>query len=353
MGEGTIIVNIGLLRSIHNQYELAFILAHEIAHYEENHVRLRLVKLLDGILSKKAQNEIKSISQGDGLSLEALELLQNWAYEGGRFSRDVEIEADRLGLDYYRNAGYPDSQTIETLNMLDSAEYSIAVQGAKLLEPLHNSKYPFKQHWLKPRLSICSKRSSQALIFRSDSISTHPEFQQRIANLISVIDTASSTGEKVEMEPLIPWVHIVAEFETVEGAFKTRRFDRSMYHALKLIPTYPQNSYLVTMISKVFVTLIQADKDNLFQYYLTQYTASYGEDLRMVNNLLHNLRTNEMGELAYHFLNNQSNFNPQIPEHYYLLWQLGKFTDRKDLQVKVKDAYRSKFPDGEHYNKMK
>ena len=78
---GVILINMGLLAQVTNEAELAFIIAHEIAHYSEHHGTLKQ----------------KDMSKNTDFVTEYLETHQ--------YSRDQEFAADRLGLtQYFKNS---------------------------------------------------------------------------------------------------------------------------------------------------------------------------------------------------------------------------------------------------------
>ncbi len=60
-----------------------------------------------------------------------------------------------------------------------------------------------------------------------------------------------------------------------------------------------------------------------------------------------------MGEVAFHFLNNQSHFNPEKEEHYYLLWKICSLTIRNQVKKRIKETYKTKFPGGRYYSFMR
>lgn len=72
----------------------------------------------------------------------------------------------------------------------------------------------------------------------------------------------------------------------------------------------------------------------------------------MVNEFLHNIKAEEMAELAYYFLNSPKNFDVDNQEHYYILWRICNITNRKDDRKAIRAKYVDRFPDGEYKNEM-
>jgi Zn-dependent protease with chaperone function len=113
MGNGTIWVNTGLLNDTSDD-ELAVVLGHELAHYTHEHTRrsinddmrrqlavLGVNAAVSARSSRAAQDTIATVSK---LSLLA------W---GSGYSRNLEDQADRVGLRYAYEAGFDVERAIE------------------------------------------------------------------------------------------------------------------------------------------------------------------------------------------------------------------------------------------------
>lgn len=116
--QGYIFVTTGLLSHIHNESELAFVLAHEIAHFTQNH-NLESAKLRNRLMDENKdadfEERVKTIYQ---------------------YSRENEMEADVLGMKMYLDAGYGFDFGLDALAMLDHAdEHFVNIQtSAKWFE---------------------------------------------------------------------------------------------------------------------------------------------------------------------------------------------------------------------------
>ncbi len=103
---GPLYVYTGLLKYAENEAELASVLGHEVAHVAARHSAEQITKeygfaLLSGIILGENPAAAASLASNIAGSLGML-----------KFSRNDEIEADRLGLRYMFEAGYhPDAMT--------------------------------------------------------------------------------------------------------------------------------------------------------------------------------------------------------------------------------------------------
>ena len=101
--DGTVLVNTGLLGAVQNESELAFVLSHEIAHVlqahqwrEANDTRAKKVMIIVGAVAASAFVRDLGLFLGE-LGLEAVV---------NGYSRRIENQADRLGLQNIVDQGY-------------------------------------------------------------------------------------------------------------------------------------------------------------------------------------------------------------------------------------------------------
>ncbi|WP_009546034.1 M48 family metallopeptidase [Crocosphaera subtropica] len=93
---GFVYVNTGLIAAAENEAELASVVGHEIAHITERHSikQMRNVAISQGLMSAAGLNENDIVNLGVQLAVN----LPN--------SREAELEADQVGLQNLRQAGY-------------------------------------------------------------------------------------------------------------------------------------------------------------------------------------------------------------------------------------------------------
>ena len=349
-GEGTFLITIGLLRKIENKAQLAFTLAHELAHYELGHVKQKVIQLTEKKNQKIVDKEVDRIINGT-VTTEGLEKLRSLTYTKNRFSRELELAADSLGFVFYKKAGYNVSESVKLIDQLNFSNYSKYNLGEKLFFPFHFRKFPFQQNWLNDRLGIYNKETKKYLLFHSDSIQSHPDFELRKTKLKAYLGSDSVVDS--DYDAMTKLVIKSAELEAIESAFFLEKLDLAMFLALEIKPVYPQNQFINTKIVQILLALYEAHENRELDYYVPNFTSSYHEDLRKVNNFLHNTSKNELMEMAFHFMNQKTNFNQNNQEHYYLLWEVAGKGKKISFQEKIRKAYLSKFPEGIYKNDMK
>jgi len=104
--QGIIVVNMGLLAKLHNEAELAFVLAHEVIHFREKHS-----------INKYVENE--NINKGKGIYRKAS--LDDKLLARSNYSQETESEADLAGLKLFLNSDYDINSVKGVFQVLDYA----------------------------------------------------------------------------------------------------------------------------------------------------------------------------------------------------------------------------------------
>lgn len=102
--DGSVFINTGLLRRLDNEAQLAVILGHEIAHITNEHIRRRYEtaqkqSLAAGLIGAAAGTVL---GQQSGILVARI----GYGLMSNKFSRELEDQADRVGLYYAYQAGY-------------------------------------------------------------------------------------------------------------------------------------------------------------------------------------------------------------------------------------------------------
>ncbi len=148
---GFIYVNRGLIDFVHNDDELASVLAHEIAHVVAKHSIKRLQAAMGfnflTILAAATGNSGAAMSS----DIVAVSMLS-------AYSREDESLADKLGARYMREAGFDPSAFVSFLERLNEKKYS---------EPLRPAGFYARTHpYISERIGIIKQEMGQQLDFK-------------------------------------------------------------------------------------------------------------------------------------------------------------------------------------------
>src|SRR6185436_15879189 len=105
--QGAIFVTVGLLTRLHNESELAYVLAHEVIHYKRHHV---LIGYKEGV---KAQQGVGQYEQTT---------FENRFLKRHRYARSQESQADEEGFELLVNSNYDPHAAIGAFDILALAD---------------------------------------------------------------------------------------------------------------------------------------------------------------------------------------------------------------------------------------
>lgn len=242
MNDGTVLICWGLLAQLDNEAQLAYILSHEITHFKERHV---LNQFQEGRKTKK-----KELLDDWEKSNDAKEEKIVSAYS---YAKELEYEADKLGLDRFLTTGYSTDAPEETFNKLKYAY--LPFDNLPLDKEFFNFHIPDK-YFLKKISPIIGVDENE-----DDSRSSHPN----LANRKKVInESLKSTGSKGEPFLLSAEKFLnlrkIARFELPQAYLHYRLYEEAFYNAYLLLQDEPNSYYLKTIIAKALKGIVKEKK---------------------------------------------------------------------------------------------
>ncbi|MCC7029340.1 MAG: M48 family metallopeptidase, partial [Chitinophagaceae bacterium] len=197
MGDNRVYVNIGLLKLMTNEAQIAFLLAHELAHYLLLHVQEKFLASRDLRNSKKVKQEIKDIKKAKYNKTDlTVQLMKNYGYEFAKNDRKTERAADSMAVVLVSNTDYDLSEGIALMKILeDSDKDTISVDYPAFFD---NKDFQLNRDWLKTNDKFLSFGDKKVVEFDKDSMSTHPAIPFRIEMIQKQMAAMgySKTGKK-------------------------------------------------------------------------------------------------------------------------------------------------------------
>lgn len=239
---GTIIINIGLLSRLENEAQLAYVLSHEIAHYQEQHPYKQYAQQVRQNHPTKSRELVKNFQEHFDYSLK------------------YELEADSIALDIMKKSGYAIDESISTLEIL-----------------LHQSPRPFinlieyfsSQEFQLTRDDICDFKEYSAFKkngyqLTEQHFSDH-HIKKRLDNLGRVLETKYSMAMVLHGQrkgaidgqvyfhfdrSILQNVTQTAQFEVIYQAFLEANYLKSINEALAMLRSFPNNEFLHSKIAE-------------------------------------------------------------------------------------------------------
>ena len=200
MPDGTILVTMGMLAQVTNEAELAFVLAHEIAHYSERHDNSDDTKSKDkDVVRRYIRNQ--------------------------QYSREQEFTADRVGLTkFFKDTPY-------SYDIIDGIFDVLLYSDLPFDEiPFQRSEvetdfYHFPDNYFLKTVSNIPDRSNMI-----DTLLTHPNIEKRRTVAKGLVRSFSNDGRKAFVQPEEQFTRLrdAARFSCIERYLINHDYDKAM-----------------------------------------------------------------------------------------------------------------------------
>jgi beta-barrel assembly-enhancing protease len=283
-GQGIILVTMGLMAQLENEAQLAFVLSHEIAHFEEKH-SLELFQQIDKLQKKydKPGKLLKTTGFRDALLAKS------------HYSKEKEMEADEKGLDRYLKSGY---KLEYVLSFFDVLRYSYLPFDELVFRKDFFEKpyFQFPADYFSGEVNAVKGLD----VKEDDSRSTHPNISTRREALRSKIKDIPLEGRQpfLVSKERFAGVQQTARFELPLYYLHNEEFYKAIYACYLLLEEHPENSYLRECIAKALYSIAKYRNNN--EDYAGRNHEMEGEIQGLIN-FLEDLSKEEINILAVQY----------------------------------------------------
>lgn len=312
MGEGTIFVNAGLFVYLKTEAELAFVLAHEIAHLYLNHSGRSVDRYVQTINSETFKSELKRLSKEEYMVNRQLEqLAKKIVFNNRKHSREYETDADRKAYEYLLKSGFYTGAVEAVLRTLDNVDKAAFFKPLQIDKLLNFTNYPFKQKWIQKESAIFSEMKEETDKKKAqddDSLKTHPDCLKRIELLnknkpiISGADflVNDSYFKKLQTDFLV---------EITEACYENNNLSRCLYYSLQMIQEQKFMPYAVFSVARCLNKIYEEQKNHTLGLQIDTENKAFADDYNLLLRLLSRIRLQEAGLLSLHFC---ASYNEQM-----------------------------------------
>jgi hypothetical protein len=211
---GNILITIGLLAQLENEGQLAFILAHEITHYQQEH-------MLKGYINREELSE-----KGPSYT---------WSSSYYSYNQEQELEADRLGFELYKKSPYA---IADAKRCFDILEYSDLPFDDMPFDTMF-----FNKDFMKVPVGYYKHEVDP--IYTDDNYedrsSTHPNVRKRRMALLATMDSVSEAGRTHFVQPKELFVSIreSARYEMCRLLLSQRDYAAAIYASYMMLQKHP------------------------------------------------------------------------------------------------------------------
>jgi predicted Zn-dependent protease len=253
VGNSTVMLNVGLLGRLENESQLAYILCHELAHVQAQHMQTSLREHLTKVHSKELRREVRRIVANEynissKMKALALGLTLNSTYHHRKF----EKEADSLGYVLLKRTRFDAAQAYRALELLDK------IDQPRSAEPLDLARYfgctpfpyPLAVAPAKPKSIFTVAAPVKTVLETSDTLKTHPDCAKRMRYLRELAQGQVAEGPPTSaLTPEFARIVAISRLEAVQSWFDYDCYDHALYEALQLLREQPQNNYLRSVVT--------------------------------------------------------------------------------------------------------
>jgi hypothetical protein len=221
---GMIFIHIGLLANLKSEAQLAFILAHEISHYQLNHTFEKY---------KQTKIERKRAEKSNEDNTDAFLSLMS-------YSREKELEADKNGLKLFLASEYATPAILDVFEMLAFADFPFKNR------PIHRENFETPFFKISPLVFPDTSSSIESEGESNNEFATHPNIPTRITELKNGFNDSWEKGadflvdesyfNKIKKEALIELTNIFLEEKNYINCF---------YHCHVLLELNPKNKLIL------------------------------------------------------------------------------------------------------------
>ena len=308
VGEGMILVNMGLFTRLKNESQVAFVICHEIAHQYLKHSENTIADYVARLNSKEVQDELKSIKNSKYRRSQPLEDLTNSiTFDTRRHVRQNESSADSLAVELLRHTKFDPAEVIATLSILDDID-SDTISTNECLKKLFNAEgYPFQAKWVTKENGLLGGHAKLQSDKFEDSLKTHPDCKLRISKLQPVISKLNTGSKNVVDAERFRHFNKLFQYEIVEYTYSSGNYGRSLYYTLELLQHMPYDPYLVSNIGRLMNGIYFAQKDHHLNDYVDLPAPAYPPHYNDLLQFIQNLYLENISSINYHFLDRYQN----------------------------------------------
>jgi Zn-dependent protease with chaperone function len=290
VGNGTILLNVGLLPTLENDSQLAFILCHELAHVQCRHMQTSIHERLSTIHGREMKREVRRIVQAEyNINSRMKALVMGLSLNGTYHQRQHERQADSLGYVLLRRTRYEAPQAHRALQLLDQIDQPASSEPLELARYFSCTAFPksFEKAPAKPQSIFAVAAREKTVPETTDTLKSHPDCAKRMRYMRELARGLVAEGPQ-PIAPEFARVRALSRLEVVQSWFDTSCYDHALFDALLLLRDDPRNAYLRAVVQVSLYELRQHLVAHRFTEVVSNVSRHNPDNF---NQLLHTLYT--------------------------------------------------------------
>lgn len=342
-GEGTLMINLGLLSNMQNLDQVAFVMAHELAHHHLDHVNQGIKKRVEFINSKTLQKKLKDVEKDkDDAREDLLTYLDEQQIDNSKHSRAHESETDKLGYQFYTKAGFPAEQAVEALKILKNIDLG-KYPTPDIKSFFSELNIVWKDSWTKTTLSGLSLiKPSEAEI---EKYRTHPDTDKRVKQLIALGGKESENN--LDQEWCTQTVSL--DVEILKYHYWSGNRFAAFTHALQLHELNPENKFIQQIAANCLADFVIARDNHIFSSIVPPPNIKMKDHIFEVATFLDNINYSALKKLSIAWIKDKIEFqNNDNNEGLEALNIKLNFLEEKNADQAI-EKFNAKYPNSNYF----
>lgn len=347
-GEGTIVVNIGLLERLNSRAELAFILGHELAHHYFDHVGAGIEQVHTRMNSEEFQSEVNAVLRKEFDRVAQLEaLFISFSINERRHGRNHELVSDSLALRLLQAAGFDPLAAPSVMDVLEACDDEAYTNVVNMETAFRSSGADAEGDWMAvEQVSSLGNVDTRDTVL-AEELRTHPDCGIRKLALFDLLGLDYQTHVRQDdaaFAALRPRIALAM----LESALISHDLGRAVFVGQHLVnldfPVHEAHAGLALAYAGMERGLRQHQLSRVLDQPMRHHSEHYQRTLQMLNRM----RVRDHAAMAGHHL--------RLAQEKALACELTFYAAIKvaangpssvDLEL-ARKAYLDGFPDG-HY----
>jgi Peptidase family M48 len=288
-GDGTIVVFYGLFLMVDNEDELVFIISHEIGHQFLEHRNKWVKSLAETTTSEAVVKKTKEIKKKRyGRATLAQDYLKQMFYQKYEYRRRDEIQADSIGMVFFKKTLRNPQAAITVMQKMDTADEerdSLTVADYRTI--FEKNGFKVKERWFEEEQSLFTQYDDGEQRINVDSLKTHPDCATRITLLQKHLDAGFSGGFTASKS--FDEIKKNSTYQNLFNLYNAKEYGFSLYEALKVYKHTPEDPILKNIIYINLVKLREGRAAYTINRYIpkrdVEFTDSVNRFISFVNNI--------------------------------------------------------------------
>ncbi|NVO32890.1 M48 family metalloprotease [Hymenobacter lapidiphilus] len=297
----TVVLNVGLLPTLENESQLAYVLCHELAHVQSRHLQTTLHERLSTLHSRDMRRQVRHIVQAEyNINSRMKELVMGLSLSSSYHQRRHERQADSLGYELLRRTSYAAPQAYRTLQLLDVADAPASETNPELARYFGcgglAGRFATAPAPAKSIFTVAGPEKTP--LQTTDTLKSHPDCAKRMAYLHGLAGGQIAEGPQ-PVAPAFARLRDLSRLEVLQSWFDTECYDHALYEALRLLPQQPAaDSYARAIVQLSLYQLRQRLTEHRFTEVVSNSSSPQPAAFSQYLRTLHELRATDYADLS-------------------------------------------------------